>query len=306
VTKPHNFGPRQTLIFFLAAFALAFLAPAFVTGWNWSVLKPLAQDAPQAKVQLWAVSISLQAIFWLCCGIYLAYNWQRLRRSSQFGQAARDAILAYLVPGSILLVVVIVTVMHKAELPPSDLGGRYHITNLRLFGSTGMVIVGIALWQMFVTRALLLRRWSDLASTSAKIECMLEFRKSILWLLFVAALILALGTLAGATLAGATNAFAKETFPGEYPVVYGAWYSLLLIVVYFPVQGTYLLLARDVLKDLIGEAPSEIEALQKWSDSSAKLQEILGMDVTKTSMLGPALSTLLPLICGWISKMVAQ
>lgn len=305
MTELPNFTRWQVIAFFLAAFGLVFLAPLFVVGWHGDILVPRLGDLSQAKVQLWAICIALQAVFWLYCLVYLYYNWKQLNGSPHFGKAVRDAAWICLVPGIVLLAYIASTISHRSTLPPASIG-NYPITNLRFFGSTGVLIVGIALWQMFVTRSRFLLYWTSLTSPRDKIACLLEFRRKYSWLLFIASFVLALGTLASAAMAAAANAFCKGIFPGEYPVGYGAWYSLLLLIMYFPVQGSYVSLARGLISDMVGAPPEQVEDLKKWSENSMKLEGIFGIDMSKTSMLGPLLSTLLPLISGWISKLVTQ
>src|ERR1051326_3235204 len=305
LTELPNFTRWQVIAFFLAAFGLVFLAPLFVVGWHGDILVPRSGDLGQAKVQLWAISIALQAVFWLYCLIYLNYNWKQLNASRHFAKAWHDAAWICIVPAAVLVGYISVTIRHQSSLPPLSIGS-YPITNLRFFGSTGVLIVGIALWQMFVTRSLFLLHWTGLTNSEEKIACLLEFRRKYTWLLFIASLVLALGTLASAAMAAAANAFDTGIFPGEYPVGYGAWYSLLLLIMYFPVQGSYVSLVRSLISDLLGAPPKQVEDLKKWSENSTKLEGIFGIDVSKSSMLGPLLSTLLPLISGWISKLVTQ
>lgn len=305
MTELPNFTRWQVVAFFLAAFGLVFLAPLFVVGWHGDVLVPRLGDLGQAKVQLWVICIALQAVFWLYCLVYLYYNWKQLTGSPYFAEAVRDAAWICIVPGIVLLGFIVSSIFHRSSLPPPSIG-NYPITNLRFFGNTGVLIVGIALWQMFVTRSNFLLHWTGLTKPQDKIACLLEFRRKYVWLLFIASFVLALGTLASAAMAAAANAFSKGIFPGEYPVGYGAWYSLLLLIMYFPVQGSYVSLARSLISDLVGAPPEQVEDLKKWSENSTKLEGIFGIDMSKTSMLGPFLSTLLPLISGWISKLITQ
>jgi hypothetical protein len=285
----------------------AFVAPLFVTGWNLQVFQVVANDPVLPKIQLWLTIIIAQAVLWVGCVGYLAATLARTNSTTRDpGRHMRAAALA-LVPLFVLLAYLGLKriVFHSqippcnSAIPPCELGG-YNVTNLPTFAGFGELVAGWAVWQMYVIRSIWQFKSSQENEDGSKFVRYLELREDVLRLLLLAGVVLSLGTLATAALRNAVN-FEKRTdyFPEEYVVMYGALYSLLLLLAYLPVYTTFFASAVKIRTWLCGEPPRNIMDFKSWNETRDALSEKLGLTLTSASALGPPLSALLPVIAGW-------
>jgi len=240
-----------------------------------------------------------QAALWVVCVCYLVAALKDLVRRTDFPrQYLLSAALALLPAGVVLLFLAMKQSLIHSPIPPATLG-PYTITNLPFFGSTGMFVAGWAVWEMYVVCSILRGEFKDKPS-DGRMKLYIELREIMLRLLFIAGVVLALGTLAGAALRNAVNADKGENyFPQEYVVIYGGLYSLLLLAAYAPLYGSFFVVGVKLREGAIGEAPATGEDFKTWREKRDALNDSLGLTLSGASALGPPLSALLPLLSGW-------
>lgn len=278
----------------------AFVAPFFVTGWNPQAFQVVANDPLLPKIQLWLTIIIAQAVLWVGCVGYLAATLARTNSTtSEPGRHMRAAALALLPVFVLLAFLGLKQSLVHSSIPPRELGG-FDITNLPTFAGFGELVAGWTVWQMYVIRSIWQFKSSQENEDGSKFVRYLELREDVLRLLLLAGVVLSLGTLATAALRNAVN-FEKRTdyFPEEYVVMYGALYSLLLLLAYLPVYTTFFASAVKIRTRLCGEPPPNIMDFKSWNETREALSEKLGLTLTSASALGPPLSALLPVIAGW-------
>lgn len=226
------------------------LAAVFVTdSWDFKVFRVVVGADLLPKIQLWLMLIMTQAALWVGCAFYLFSTHRRLGALTALSGRHRRAASLTLLPAGLLLILLAVkqAILH-APLPPATLGG-FDISKLPVFGGMGTLIAAWAIWEMYVASSIWRCEFHSALKAEGVISRYLELREIVLRLLFLAGVVLAVGTLAGAALRSAVNADkGPNYFPQEYVVIYGAIYSLLLLVGYAPVYAQFLISGTKLAK----------------------------------------------------------
>lgn len=107
----------------------------------------------------------------------------------------------------------------------------------------------------------------------------------------IGAATLATGALRNALLSYAHDAHAHITFPIEYVLGYGLFFSALLAVVYVPVYGRLRALGEELVTDYSDRTDDSIAALEERQ----KLRGLLNLDVGASEAFAAGLAILAPL-----------
>jgi hypothetical protein len=117
--------------------------------------------------------------------------------------------------------------------------------------------------------------------------------------LVVAAAILSGATLGSAALRVAVNTDRNsEVMPKEYVIIYGAAYSALLLVVYFPVRVALARWSAALTALLAGESTEA--NITEWLTRQKTLADFFTPDFANI------LPALVPLLTGWLSTLLSE
>src|SRR6185295_1409232 len=115
------------------------------------------------------------------------------------------------------------------------------------------------------------------------------------------AVILALGIVGSAALCGAANQELAESCGTDRVTLFGLSASLFLLVGYAPIRLHLYQLGLVAIDDSVGPQPTDLGALEAWSDQRATLAALLGQDARSMFGLGGIVTSLLPLAAGAIT-----
>jgi hypothetical protein len=301
-----SYEPRFTpIVLLISLVVLAGMSPLFVTGWRLDVFQVRPGDLLQPKIQLWLMCVIAQSALWVLCIFYLAWDLARVKAGMTVPLRSMKAASTMLLPPGLLLIAVVgQQFLRPPALPPRILGG-YDISRLHWFGAIGMLVAGWAVWQMYWTSVVWEAEFASTEPQSEKIAKYLERREDVLRLLLLAALVLTLGTIAGAALRSAVNTDRhSDYFAEEYVVIYGAVYSLLLMVAYVPVYTKFFTTGLELRKQLCGEPPESAADFKPWKETRDAIDDSMGLKLSSAAALGPALSALLPVLAAWAASLL--
>lgn len=292
------------LLVFISLIA-AVVTPCYVTGWNSDFVAARHSDPKLAKLQLWLLSVSVQAATWAVCAVLLVTVFHR-GWTEYDGPKVRILIEAVL--SAIALLSLLMAYGKKATsnsgIPPRELGGLT-LTRSAPFSLFGVLIAGAAVAGMFFVRLELLARRAQIEQ--GDVVTYLHLQSQVNDYLFIATLILSLGILGSAILRTAVNAEkGADYFPPEYVIGYGATFTLLLAIAYIPVAVTFLHVGWEIVDRKMMSVPNTSPAeLVAWFDITNKLQEGLNLKLTASTVIGP-IAALLPVIIGWTSTLLGE
>jgi hypothetical protein len=289
----------------IAVVVFSGLAPLFVTGWRFDVFRVNLGDPLQPKIQLWLMCIIAQAALWVLCVFYLVSDLVRMRAGMIVpARSMKAASTMLLPPGLLLIALVAQQFLRPPALPPRNLG-NYDISHLHWFGAMGMLVAGWAVWQMYWTSSVWEAEFASSEPRPGKIARYLELREDVLRLLLLAAGVLALGTIAGAALRSAVNCDRhSDYFAEEYVIIYGAVYSLLLLVAYVPVYAKFFTTGTQLRALLCGEPPESAVEFKLWKETRDAINDSMGLTLSSAAALGPPLSALLPVLAAWAASLL--
>lgn len=300
--------PDHPIILTAIALIAAIVAPCYVTRWDLQFL-PARSGAPAfAKLQLWLLAVAIQAALWALCAIWLASVFYAGWTEWSAGVPLKGRILAEAVLSAGALAAVLSVYSRKAssrsEIPPSTVCG-ISIQGSPPFASFGVVLAVASVACMFFVRLELLARFDQIAKDD--VTSYLFLASQVSTYLFIATLILSLGTLGTAALRTAINADRGDTyFPVEYVIAYGAVYTLILIIAYIPIKISFVKVGTAIvnleMKNVQRNTP---ETLVSWFDTTSKLEDGLGLKLSFSSVLGP-IGTILPVVISAISFLLGD
>ena len=287
---------RASLLVALALLS-AFAWPLLLTYGNSAIAVPRNNDPGFAKAQLWFFLVAVQGATWTVCAVLLVSTFATVWRR-RIGEPVHNLLRA-LVPTGLLVAALVV--YHRAAGAaglPSEVGGIALNRSLR-FATFGIVLAVVAVACMFFVRRTLLDATLDVSSY-------LFLKSQFDVFLGIAAIILSLGVVGSAALRGALNAKHGPTFfPAEYVVLYGAIFTLLLLIAYLPGRVSFWRAGSSLVGELMGAPPSTQAPLVKWLEDKGKLEKALDLELTSASaLIGPA-AAVLPLLSGWVSTLLA-
>ncbi len=300
-------GRRSTTLFMLIAVVLfGATAPLFVTGWRLDVFQVHPGDVLQPKIQLWLIFIIAQAVLWFLCAFYLVSGLVRISKGATEPKSLLGGATTLLLPPGLLLIAFIAQQFFSPPPLPPTMLGSYNISRLHWFGAIGMLVAGWAVWQMYLISAVWEAEFASSQPQVEKVPRYVERREDVLRLLFLAAAVLALGTIAGAALRNAVNTDRQsDYFAEEYVIIYGAVYSLLLLVAYVPVYTNFFSTGVKIRDILCGKPPASATEFKPWKETRDAINETLGLTLNGAAALGPPLAAMLPVLSAWAASLVA-
>ena len=257
-------------------------------------------QSPGFKV--WATTIGVQTAFWVVVAgplwADLVVVWNRARR--------RSAVVTLAV-ALFLSLVGLPLFSLAAEIRWPLLGHQLKIQVLTILG--GLVGVpalsGIALVQQRVRR----RKTEQIENEDVRTA--VEARTEILRFLSLAGAVIGLAVLATGALRKATvPVFVREGgFPREAVLLYGAFLTGLLLLVYVPAHLALKRLAlriRDHYFPPSGMPDPDADSFKGWLDKRTTLETLLQLNVTPSQQLQVSLFILAPLLSAILASLVPK
>ena len=281
----------------------------FLAGVGLLLIGALQTDRSEAFVRsvrfaVWATVIGAQTAFWLLVAAPLWSDVTSAWRRAKIGRSATVALAA-----ALILILVVFPMFSLAREVPWPLWG--HQPKVRLLTLVGGLLVGVpALSGIALVQQRVRLRAAGLIHTD-DVRFAVEARSETNRYLFVAGAVIGLAVLAAGALREATvPAFVPEDeFPQEGVLLYGAFFTGLLLLVYVP---AHLALKRLGVRTRDGYFPlskmpaPDSDSLKGWLDKRTTLEILLQLNVTPSQQLQTSLFILAPLLSAVFTSLVPR
>jgi len=243
---------------------------------------------------IWAVSIGVQTAYWAIVAgplwVDFVQSW-RVAREGRFGTVLIAAILTV-----ILVVVPIVSAAADVRWP---LWGQ--TVKIRVLTLVGGLAVGVPALSAIALIQLRVSRHEAELAREGDVATALRARSQILRFLSVAGAVIGLAVLGAGALRKATvPAFVADSeLPQEGILLYGAFFTGLLLLVYVPahlaLRGLGLRI-RDRYFALSEMPVPRSDSFKGWLEKRAALENLLQLNITPSQQLQASLFILAPII----------
>lgn len=251
---------------------------------------------------VWAAAIAVQGGFW---GVVSIPLWREILAAYREQRPNRGV---FALP---LLIVIAVTWLAFLS-PVRNVSWPLfeHTVKMRILTGFGTLAVGLPalLGILLVSEAGRRRNFSsrDVAEIQFAIAARAQVGRSISLVGgSIGVAVLAVGALQKAMV----PAFADEsTFPSSSIVLYGAFFTFLLLVVYFPVHLSLRRICaeiRDSWYPLAKMPEPDGQAFAEWLEGRKRLDEVTQFDLTVSQQLQAAIFLFTPLLSGVLSKLIS-
>jgi hypothetical protein len=253
---------------------------------------------------VWAVSIGVQTAYW---AVVAGPLWSDLAVVWRETQAGRYAVLT--LAGALVLILIVFPLLSAAADVSWPLWG--HNMKTRALTIIGGLVAGVPALSGI---ALIQRRLSRQATEPMEEEdgpVAIQARSQILRFLSVAGAVIGLAVLAAGALRKATvpDFVADSKFPQEGILLYGAFFTGLLLLVYVPAQLALKRLGVQIRNHYfpLSEMPApDSDSFKGWLDRRTALEAFLQLSVTPSQQLQASLFILAPLISAVIGSLVPK
>jgi uncharacterized membrane protein YagU involved in acid resistance len=257
-----------------------------------------------AAFAVWATTIGVQTAFWVVVAGPLWRDLGTVWRRARLGRSAMVALAA-----ALLLILVVFPVFSLAAKIPWPLWGQQLKT--RALTIIGGVLVGVpALSGIGLVQQQVRRRETE-PIDDEDVRAALEARAQMLRFLSMAGAVIGLAVLAAGALRQATvpKFVLERDFPQEGILLYGAFFTGLLLLVYVPAHQALKRLGlriRDHYFPLSLMPDPDADSFKGWLDRRTTLETLLQLNVTPTQQLQASLFILAPLLSSVITSLVPR
>jgi hypothetical protein len=253
---------------------------------------------------VWAASIGAQTAYW---AVIAGPLWADLTAAWRRAKPGRAAMLT--LAGTLAVIVIALPLFSAAARVSWPLWG--HTMKIRALTIIGGLVAGVPALSGI---ALVQRQASERATGQIgedDVAAALEARSQILRFLSVAGGVIGLAVLAAGALRKATvpEFVAKDDFPQEGILLYGAFFTGLLLLVYGPAHAALKRLGariRDHYLPLSEMPAPDADSFKGWLDRRAALETLLQLNVTPGQQLQASLFILAPLLSAVITTLVPK
>lgn len=253
---------------------------------------------------VWAATIGVQSAFWAVVVGPLWVDLVALWRRTQSGRTVTLSIAVALV-----LILVVFPMFSAAAHVMWPLWG--HTAKIRALTIIGGLVVGVPALSgiVLVQRHLTSRETEPIQDDD--LPAALEARSQILRFLSIAGAVIGLAVLAAGALRKATvPAFvADDAFQQEGILLYGAFFTGLLLLVYVPAHLALKRLGLRIRDNYfpLSKVPSpDSDSFKAWWDKRTTLETLLQLNVTPSQQLQASVFILAPLISALITSFVPK
>jgi hypothetical protein len=253
---------------------------------------------------VWAASIGAQTAYW---AVIAGPLWADLAAVWRQAKPARAAMLT--LAGALAVIVIALPLFSTAARVSWPLWG--HTMKIRALTIIGGLVAGVP---ALAGIALVQRQASERATgriDEDDVAAALTARAQILRFLSVAGGVIGLAVLAAGALRKATvpEFVANGDFPQEGILLYGAFFTGLLLLVYGPAHAALRRLSvriRDHYFPLSEMPAPDADSFKGWLDRRTTLETLLQLNVTPGQQLQASLFVLAPLLSAVITTLVPK
>ena len=251
----------------------------------------------------WAAVIAAQSAVWAVVTVPL---WREVVSSYR---GAHPAPSIWVVPGLIVAALATLAVLSSSRTLEWPLVG--HHVKVWILTTAAAIGVGVpALFGICLVQDRVRRHQPDALKTT-DIGLALTARAQMRRFLGVAGAVIGLAVLASGALRRATvPAFLdEESFPADGVILYGAFFTGLLLLVYVPAHLSLRRLCVDIREHYFpvsGMPPPTSAEFGSWVEGRARLDSLTQVNVTMTQQLTASLFILAPLISGVLGALVPR
>jgi hypothetical protein len=234
---------------------------------------------------LWLLSVAAQWMLWFVLVPPLAVALYAHREGFGWSPIVSVAALGLLSVGFLLPATFGWPDLPLADLPDYPL--TYHRAKIGAVYGIGLFVALLPALGLGLVRARLRGLFRQGKPSAKQVQRFLELRESMQHFLFLAGAfiflaMLSVGALRNAILAQDPDDEAlASSFPPEYVLLFGIYFSLLLALAYMPAYASYLEVGGRLRDDLVGPTPPGVgvSELKKWRDERTDLESVLRLDV---------------------------
>jgi hypothetical protein len=253
---------------------------------------------------VWAASIGAQTAYWAVIAGPLWADLAAVWRQAKPGRAAMVTLA-----GTLAVIVIALPLFSAAARVSWPLWG--HTMKIRALTIIGGLVAGVPALSGI---ALVQRQAGERATGRIgedDVAAALEARSQILRFLSVAGGVIGLAVLAAGALRKATvpEFVANDDFPQEGILLYGAFFTGLLLLVYGPAHAALKRLGvriRDHYFPLSEMPAPDADSFKGWLDRRITLETLLQLNVTPGQQLQASLFILAPLLSAVITALVPK
>jgi hypothetical protein len=269
----------------------AVLVTAAVLLFDWKA-SPASEDfVKNTRFLIWAVLLCAQTSLWAVLAVPL---WTSLHRLYSDYGAGPGVVRRIALSTAVLIVLVVGFVFFYSPAVP-DYPLAHHRAKGLVLTTVGFVITLLALVGIWLVGEASARLAS--ADGGKAVPEYLVLRGELRRFLTAAAAIIGAATLSTGALRSAILANVHDaSFPSEYVLYYGAYFSLLLALAYAPAYLTFREVGRDLVNTLL---PLPRDGPDSWSDWYANrraLEGLLELDVATSKGLQTGLAIAAPFV----------
>jgi hypothetical protein len=253
---------------------------------------------------VWAASIGVQTAYW---AVIAGPLWVDLAAAWRQAQPGRSAMLT--LAGALVLILIVFPSFSLAGQVSWPLWGQGMKT--RALTIIGGLVVGVPALSgiVLVQRDVSGREAGQIGRDD--VSAALQARSKILRFLSIAGVVIGLAVLAAGALRKATvpGFVADSDFPQEGILLYGAFFTGLLLLVYVPAHLALKRLGmqiRDHYFPLSQMPAPDSDSFKGWLDKRTTLETLLQLNVTPSQQLQASLFILAPLISAVITSLVPK
>lgn len=253
---------------------------------------------------VWAVVIGVQTAYWAVVSGPLWADLIGVWRNTSPGHASTLALAAALI--LILIVFPLLSMAHRATWPLWAHSGKIRV--LTIIGGLAVgvpALMGIALVQ---------RRVNDQEAGPVDkddVPAAIKARSQILRFLSAAGAVIGLAVLAAGALRNATvpRFVRDDSFPPQGVLLYGAFFTGLLLLVYVPAHVALRKLGGKIREHYfpVSQMPApDDDAFKGWLDKRTNLETLLQLNVTPSQQLLASLFILAPLLSAVLTSLAPK
>jgi hypothetical protein len=251
----------------------------------------------------WAAVLAAQSAFWAVVTVPL---WREVRA---LYRATDPGLSIWVIPGLIVAALALLALFSPAREAPWPLVGHqikaWVLTTAAAAGVGVPAIFGICLVQDRV------RRHRPDTMATGDVDVALSARAQIRRYLGTAGAVIGLAVLASGALRLATvpEYLDESAFPATAVLLYGAFFTGLLVLVYVPAHLSLRRFCVDIREHYFPVSdmpPPTREDFAGWVESRARLDTLTQVNVTTGQQLQAGLFILAPLVSGILGALVPQ
>jgi uncharacterized membrane protein YagU involved in acid resistance len=252
---------------------------------------------------VWAALIGVQTAYW---AVVAGPLWVELAAMWREAKAGHSAILT--LAGALVIILIVFPLLSAAASVAWPLWG--HTMKTRALTIIGGLVVGVpALSGIALVQRRLSRREAEPGKDDLPVA--IRSRSQILRFLSVAGAVIGLAVLAAGALrkAAVPEFVVDREFPQEGILLYGAFFTGLLLLVYVPAHLALRRLGlriRDHYFPLSEMPAPDSDFFKGWLDKRTALETLLQLNVTPSQQLQASLFILAPLISAVITSLVPK